>query len=108
LAQIAKEEFVGRYEHQYPSATACFRADFEACIARLQLPIAHRRAARTTNMLERLFGEERRRTKIIPHCFGERAALKLMYAAFIRASETWKQVVISEFESNNWRACASI
>jgi hypothetical protein len=34
--------------------------------------------------LERLFGEERRRTKIIPHAFGERAVLKLMYAALIR------------------------
>lgn len=98
LAQIAKEEFVTRYERDYPSATACFLDDFEACIAHLQLPIAHRRATRTTNMLERLFGEERRRTKVIPHAFGERAVLKLMYGALIRASETWKRVVISEFE----------
>jgi transposase-like protein len=88
LAQLAKEEFVARYEREYPSATACFLDDFEACIAHLQLPIAHRRATRTTNMLERLFGEERRRTKVIPHAFGERAVLKLMYAALIRASET--------------------
>jgi putative transposase len=53
---------------------------------------------RTTNLLERAFGEERRRTKIIPHAFGERAVLKLMYAALILASETWRHVVISEFE----------
>jgi len=98
LAQIAKEDFVARYEREYPSATACFLDDFEACIAHLQLPIAHRRVTRTTNMLERLFGEERRRTKVIPHAFGERAVLKLMYAALIRASETWKRIVISEFE----------
>jgi putative transposase len=98
LAQIAKEDFVARYEREYPSATACFLDDFEACIAHLQLPIAHRRATRTTNMLERLFGEERRRTKVIPHAFGERAVLKLMYASLIRASETWKRLVISEFE----------
>lgn len=39
--------------------------------AYLRLPIAHRKAIRTTNLLERLFGEERRRTKIIPHAFGE-------------------------------------
>ena len=72
--------------------------DFEACIAHLRLPIAHRRAIRTTNLLERLFGEERRRTKVIPHAFGERAVLKLMYASLIRAAQTWKRVVISEFE----------
>ena len=60
--------------------------------------MAHRRVTRTTNLIERAFGEERRRTKIIPHAFGERAVLKLMYAALIRASETWRRVVISEFE----------
>ncbi len=58
-------------------------------------PISHRRVTRTTNLLERLFLEERRRTKIIPHAFGERAVLKLMYAALIRASETWRRVVIT-------------
>lgn len=98
LAQMAKEDFVSRYERDYPSATSCFLDDFDACIAHLQLPISHRRATRTTNMLERLFGEERRRTKVIPHAFGERAVLKLMYASLIRASETWKRIVITEFE----------
>lgn len=98
LAEMAKEDFVKQYERDYPSATACFLDDFEACVAHLQLPIAHRRVTRTTNLLERAFGEERRRTKVIPHAFGERAVLKLMYAALIRASETWRRAVISEFE----------
>lgn len=98
LAAMARDDFVSRYERDYPSATACFLDDFEACVAHLQLPIAHRRVTRTTNLLERLFGEERRRTKVIPHAFGERAVLKLMYAALIRASETWKNIVITEFE----------
>jgi hypothetical protein len=40
---------------------------------------------RTTNLLERLFLGERRRTKIIPHAFGERPVSKRMYAAVIRA-----------------------
>jgi len=59
---------------------------------------ASARPIRTTNLLERLFGEERRRTKVIPHAFGERAVLKLMYAALLRASVTWQRVVINEFE----------
>ena len=98
VAQLLKDDFVARYERDYPSATSCFLDDFDACIAHLQLPISHRRATRTTNMLERLFGEERRRTKVIPHAFGERPVLKLMYAALIRASETWKNIVITQFE----------
>ena len=55
-------------------------------------------AIRTTNLLERLFGEERRRTKIIPRAFGERAILKLVYAALIRAAERWRGIKITEFE----------
>ena len=98
VAQMLKDDFVARYERDYPSAMKCFLDDFDACIAHLQLPISHRRATRTTNMLERLFGEERRRTKVIPPAFGERAVLKLLYAALLRASETWKRIVITEFE----------
>ena len=55
-------------------------------------------------MLERLFGEERRRAKVIPHAFGERAVLKLMYAALIRAAEHWRGIRITEFEQRQLRA----
>src|SRR5262249_58562175 len=74
------------YGQDLPSAVACLQEDFEACIAHLKFPLAHRRAIRTTNLLERLFGEERRRSKVIPHAFGERAVLKLMFAAVVRAA----------------------
>ena len=69
------------FEADYPSAVACFQDDFEACIAHLRMPVTHRRAIRTTNLLERLFVEERRRMKIIPNTWGEKPVLKLMFAA---------------------------
>jgi transposase-like protein len=56
-----------------------------------------------TNLLERLFGEERRRTKVIPHAFGERAVLKLMYA-LIRAAERWFGIRVTEFEQRQLNA----
>jgi putative transposase len=46
----------------------------------------------------RLFVEERRRLKIIPNAFGERAVLKLMFGALIRAAERWRSVKVTEFE----------
>jgi hypothetical protein len=52
-----------------PRATACFEDDLEACIAHLRLPIRHRRAIRTTILLECMFAE--------------RAVMKLMYAALM-------------------------
>ena len=48
---------VADYEGELPSAIACFMDDFEACIAHLRMPVTHRRAVRTTNLLERLFVE---------------------------------------------------
>ena len=85
------------YEH-LPSALACFEDDFEACIAHLRLPVTHRRSIRTTNLLERLFVEERRRLKIVPNGFGEKPVLKLMFGALIRAAERWRGLRFTEFE----------
>jgi transposase-like protein len=87
-----------RLRQRLPSALACFEDDFEACIAHLRLPVTHRRFARTTNLLERLFVEERRRLKIIPNGFGEKPVLKLMFGALIRAAERWRGLRFTEFE----------
>jgi putative transposase len=86
------------YADLLPSALACFDDDFEACIAHLRLPVTHRRFIRTTNLLERLFVEERRRLKIIPNGFGEKPVLKLMFGALIRAAERWRGLRFTEFE----------
>ena len=95
---------VTTYGRDLPSAVACLDDDFEACIAHLRFPLVHRRAIRTTNLPERLFGEERRRTKVIPHAFRERAVLKLMYAALIRAAERWRGLKMTEFEQRQLKA----
>jgi putative transposase len=107
LARLLRDNMMSTYGAALPSALACLQDDFEACIAHLRFPLAHRRAIRTTNMLERLFGEERRRTKVIPHAFGERAVPKLMYAALIRAAERWRGLRMTEFERRQLTAIRS-
>jgi putative transposase len=104
LARLLRDDIAATYATDLPAAMACLDDDFEACITQLKFPLAHRRAIRTTNLLERLFGEERRRTKVIPHAFGERALLKLMYAAVIRAAERWRGLRMSEFELRQLKA----
>ncbi len=104
IARELAEGVIADYERDYPSAVACFMDDFEACIAHLRLPIGHRRATRTTNLLERLFVEERRRLKIIPNAFGEKAVLKLMFAAMTRAAERWRAIKVTEFERRQMAA----
>jgi len=100
-----RDDMMSTYGAALPSALACLQDDFEACIAHLRFPLAYRRAIRTTNLLERLFGEERRRTKVIPHAFGERAVLKLMY--MIRAAEPWGGLRMTEFERRQLTAIRS-
>jgi transposase-like protein len=80
LAQALREDLVARFEREAPGTVRCFEEDFDACIAHLELPPAHRRVTRTTNLLERLFEEERRRTKVAPTLWGERPVLKLGFA----------------------------
>ena len=57
-----------------------------------------------TNLLERLFVEERRRLKIIANAFGEKAVLKLMFGAMIRTAERWRAITVSELERRQMRA----
>jgi putative transposase len=98
MARTLRSDFVDRYENLYPSAVQCFEEDFDACIAHLYCPPAHRKVIRTTNLLERLFVEERRRVKAALHLFGERPVLKLMYAALVRGAENWRGIQVTDFE----------
>jgi transposase-like protein len=98
IARDLANGVAGDYAALLPSAVRCFEDDFEACIAHLRMPVAHRRAIRTTNLLERLFGEERRRLKIVPNAFGEKPVLKLMFASLIRAADSWRGLRVTEFE----------
>lgn len=82
----------------YPAAMKSFSDDLEASLAHLKLPVRHRINVRTTNLLERSFVEERRRTKVIPRLMDEKSAMKLVFATLIRVSERWSRVSISELE----------
>lgn len=66
IARELAEGVVRDYAKGLPSAVRCFEDDFEACIAHLRTPINHRRAIRTTNLLERLFLEERGASRCSP------------------------------------------
>ena len=85
--QKMTKEVLEKYQDSYPSAMKAFSEDLEACLNHLKCPVKHRKAIRTTNMLERSFLEEKRRTKIIPRFFDEKSCLKLVFATLVRASK---------------------
>jgi putative transposase len=88
MARALRHDLVERFAKEYPAAVSCFEEDFEACIAQLHCPPGHRRIIRTTNLLERLFREERRRLGATGTLLGgERVVLKIMFASLIRAAD---------------------
>jgi len=95
---------IERYERELPSAMACLAEDLEASLAHLKLPGLHQKMVRTTNLCERSFVEERRRSKVIPRFFDERSCLKLVFATLWRASQRWRGVRFTEMEKKQLEA----
>ncbi len=96
--QRAVEAFRTAHETLYPAATKSLLDDLEASLNHLRVPAAHRKYVRTTNLLERSFEDERRRTKVIPRFWSEHSALKLIFGTLDRASRRWQRVAIPEVE----------
>ncbi len=59
---------------------------------RSQTAPAHRVQTRTINLLERLFGEGKRRSKVIPRFPSETSGLTLLFAVLVDAPEGWRGV----------------
>jgi hypothetical protein len=100
---LAAAGLVRRFEEQFPAATSCFAEDLDGLLAHLRLPARHRIHRRTTNLIERSFEEERRRTKVIPRFADERSAMKLVFAVLIRCIERWSRVSITDIERHQLR-----
>ena len=90
-------EVIARYRQRFPSAMKCMEETLEACLQALRLPAAHHKRLRTSNLLERTFGEHKRRTKVIPHFFTEEAAMKLSFAVLLAVANKWRGVRMDVF-----------
>lgn len=98
LQQADGTRFCNTYAKSFPAAVACFGDDREALLAIHRVPVRHRIRVRTTNLAERGFEEERRRTKVIPRLMSEQATMKLAFATMIRAAERWCRVSVNDIE----------
>lgn len=77
--------FCEKYEPIYATAVACLRRDFEACLTFYDFPKKHWKAIRTSNVIERLFGEVKRRSHKMAAAFRTEDSCTLMFYAVIRA-----------------------
>jgi transposase-like protein len=96
--QARLQSILDGYSGQFPEACRCLAEDAEASLNHLHVPPRHRSYVRTTNLVERSFEEQRRRTKIIPHLWDEKSMLKLVFAVLIRVSDRWSKQQFGELE----------
>ena len=77
------------YEANAPSAVAILERGFDDATAVLALPAPYRRRLRTTNGVERLNEELRRRERVIRIFPNRQAAIRLLGALLVEQDEQW-------------------
>lgn len=83
------QEILVTYEALAPKSMEVLEAGFDDAIAVLHLPTKYRRRLRSTNSLERLNQEIRRRERVIRIFPSGESAIRLMGALLAQQSETW-------------------
>ena len=90
-AVLHYKEWVERWKGEEPKAVACLTSDIEELLAIFDIPEEHRVTMRTTNGIERVFREVRRRTRPM-NCFVNRRSVdRMLYAILARQNKLWSE-----------------
>ena len=89
-AEERLQKMVAKYEKRAPKLVAWLEANVPEGLAVLSFPAEHRRRLRTTNGLERLNKEIKRRTRVATLFPNEASLLRLVSAVLMEISEDWE------------------
>jgi putative transposase len=88
-AETLAEQFVSRWGKDFPQAAAVFQSGITEALTYLEFPSGHHLRIRTTNGLERLFQEIKRRTRVVGVFPNERSLVVLTTTVGLRVTEEW-------------------
>lgn len=99
-------QVLDRYEARAPQALERLESGFDDAIAVLALPARYRKRLRTTNGMERLNVEIRRRERVIRIFPNEESAMRLLGALLMEQDEQWSTGwrYFDMTEYHEWRA----
>jgi transposase-like protein len=83
--------FSERYGKSYPKAVAALARGLDESLTYTAFPSSHHRLIRTTNGVERVFREVKRRTRVVGVFPSEQSAETLATAVLLRVSEDWSE-----------------
>jgi putative transposase len=84
------QRVVHKYEESAPKLAAWLEENVPESLTVFRLPASHRQRLRTTNMLERLNRELKRRTRVATLFPNEDSLLRLVTAILVEISEEWE------------------
>ena len=93
-------QFKSKWEKEIPSAVKCLENSLEACLTYLQFPEEEWICLRTTNVIERLNKEFKRRTKPMEIVAGERSCYTLLAFVCLKMELTWRSKPIGKVPTN--------
>ncbi|MHA1905033.1 MAG: transposase, partial [Candidatus Thorarchaeota archaeon] len=89
-AKRALERFGTKWKPMYPDAVKCLQRDFEAVTAYLVFPELEWMHLRTTNLIERLHKEFKRRTKPMEIVAGEESVYRILAFVAMKMEVSWR------------------
>lgn len=92
-ARRHRDEFIKRFAKTAPKAVACLEDGFDDAMAVMGLPEKYRRRLRSTNVMERLNEEIRRRERVIRVFPNDAPMLRLIGALLAEISELWQEKI---------------
>jgi transposase-like protein len=98
-ADQAVAAFIEKYQKIYPTAIECLQRDLEACLTFYSFPKEHWKTIRTNNVIERLFGEVKRRSHKMASAFRNEGSCVLLFYAVIRTL-TFKKLTMPPASTN--------
>ncbi len=94
------EQFKAKWEKEVPSAVKCLSNSLKACLTYLQFPEEEWVCLRTTNVIERVNKEFKRRTKPMEILAGERSCYNLLAFVCLKMELTWRSKPIGKVPTN--------
>ena len=94
------EQFKNRWEKDLPSAVKCLENSLDSCLTYLQFPQEEWICLRTTNVIERVNKEFKRRTKPMEIVAGERACYTLLAFVSLKMELRWRSKPIGKVANN--------
>jgi transposase-like protein len=89
-----KDQVVAKYEKTAPKLADWLESNVEESLSVLSLPEAHRKRLRTSNLLERINKEIKRRTRVATLFPNEASLLRLASAVLAEIDEEWQSAKV--------------